>query len=289
VERSTFVKKARGSQGISEEDIRGTAASAGQVSPWFFRPAQQPGAEVRLFCFPYAGGGAHAFHGWQAGLAGTAELWLLSLPGRGSRWNEPPFTGLAPLARSITKSMQPLLNRPFAFFGHSMGALLGFELARELRRNYGAGPVHFFASGRTAPHLKTAGPALHNLPEAQFLEHVRNLNGTSDHVLGNKEMMDMMLPVLRADFAACETYSFTPEPPFNFPITVFCGADDPEAGFAGMEAWAAHTKSEFQAHLFPGNHFFLHTARDQVLRKISETLCRDRRYGQCALSGYRLD
>jgi medium-chain acyl-[acyl-carrier-protein] hydrolase len=185
---------------------------------------------------------------------------------------EKPFTRMLPLVQAIALSLRPYLNQPFAFFGHSMGGLVSFELARLLRQTYGCSPSHLFVSGRRAPQLPDSDAPIHALPDAEFLEELRRLNGTPDAVLQNGELMQLLLPTLRADFAVLETYAYTPAPRLDCPITVFGGLQDQEVCCGGLEAWREQTHAAFSLHMLPGDHFFLHTAQSLLLQSLHQAL-----------------
>lgn len=180
---------------------------------WVSWQSLNPQASLRLFCFPYAGGATLTFRTWPDSLPMALEVCPLELPGRGKRITSAPFTRLQLLVQAIAIALLPYLDKPFAFFGHSMGGLVSFELARLLRKNYGKVPVHLFVSGYRAPQVPDPDPPIHDLPEPEFLEELRRLNGTPEIVLENTELMQMLLPALRADFAVIETYAYTPESP----------------------------------------------------------------------------
>ncbi|HYO62016.1 MAG TPA: alpha/beta fold hydrolase [Pyrinomonadaceae bacterium] len=243
-------------------------------NPWVTIPRPEARADVRLFCFPYAGGGAYVFREWPEGLSASAELCLINLPGRGARLKEAPFTQLAPLVETLAGVLAPYLDRPFAFFGHSMGALIGFETARELRRRGAPAPSHLFVSGRNAPHVPADTEPLHDLPEPQLIEKLRYLDGTPREVLEHAELMQLMLPILRADFAVCETYRYAAEPPLACPISAFGGLQDHDITRENLQAWAAQTAAAFTLRMLQGGHFFIHTARPLLLGVIAQELQR---------------
>ncbi len=182
-------------------------------SAWVRFPKPNPQARLRLFCFPYAGGGAVSFRTWPLGLPDDVEICSVELPGRGTRLSERPFTRLSPLLQTMAPALLSLLDKPFAFFGHSMGGLVSFELTRLLRREYDLSPVHLFVSGRRAPQVQDLEPPLHTLPDPAFLEELRRLNGTPQAVLENVELRQVVLPILQADFAVIDTYEYTSEAP----------------------------------------------------------------------------
>jgi len=230
----------------------------------------RPHARIRLFCFPYAGGSSQIFRNWSDSLSQEIEVCLLQLPGRGNRIQEPAHTGLDALVQDIFEGIIPYLSKPFAFFGHSMGALVSFELARYLRRMQAPVPAQLFLSGRSAPQIPDADPPTYNLPEAEFIKAVRSLNGTPGEVLEHPELMRLMIPLLRADFSVCQTYSYVAESPLNCPITAFGGLEDNEVARESLEAWREHTTDDFKLRMLPGDHFFLHSQQAQLLRILSQ-------------------
>jgi medium-chain acyl-[acyl-carrier-protein] hydrolase len=196
----------------------------------------------------------------------------VQLPGRGSRLAEVPFQHLPDMIEALAGALSSLWDKPFAFFGHSMGALIGLELARWLRRERDIMPVHLFVSGRRAPQLPEPESPTYNLPEAEFVRRLRILNGTPQGVLEHPELMQLMIPLLRADFSVCETYEHKSEPPLNCPLTVFGGIEDTEVPYEQLEPWRELTSSAFAIRMFPGDHFFLHPAQEGILRIIDQQL-----------------
>lgn len=234
-----------------------------------FKP--NPSAGVRLFCFPYSGGMATLFRPWANTLPSFIEVYAAQLPGRGGRISEPPFTHLTPMVESIAEAIKPHLDKPFAFFGHSMGAVIGFELARLLRGEVGREPVHLFVSGRGAPQLKQSERHTFKLPDPEFIEEIRRLNGTPPEILEHAELMQLMLPLLRADFSVSQTYEYANGEPLGCPVTVFAGLGD-AATREQLERWRELTTSAFSLRMFPGDHFFLHSSQLDILRIISQQL-----------------
>src|SRR5262249_19831262 len=173
---------------------------------------------------------------------------------------------------AVATALLPPLGRPFAFFGHSMGALVSFELAQSLRRSHGLQPVCMFVSGRPAPHLPDREPAAHALPEPEFVERLRKMGGTPEEVLEHAELRELILPILRADFAVCETYTYDPADPLDCPISAFGGLEDPDVSRDDLDAWREHTRCSFQRRMFPGNHFFIHAAQQLVLHRVARDL-----------------
>ncbi len=239
---------------------------------WVICPQPNSQARLRLFCFPYAGAGASIFQTWSDRLPSEIELCAIQLPGRESRLRESPPTLLKPVIQTLLPLLKPYLDLPFALFGHSMGALLSFELIRQLRRQNYPLPVHLFVSGNNAPQLPDLKPPIHRLPDSQFIEKIKDFNGTPDEVLQDTKLMQQYLPALRADFAILETYFYANEPPLDCPITAFGGLEDPKVSQAELTAWGQQTKADFNLQMFAGNHFFLHSARQELLRAISTQL-----------------
>lgn len=239
---------------------------------WIICPRFNPQTNLRLFCFPYAGASTLTFRTWLGRLPLAVELCPIELPGRGTRLTEAAFTRMAPLVQAVAQALLPHLDKPFAFFGHSMGGLISFELAHLLRRKYDLSPSHIFVSGRRAPQVLAPDPPIHNLPEQAFLSELRRLKGTPEAVLANAELMQLLLPTLRADFAVLETYVYTPKPPLNCSITVFGGLQDSEVSCDHLEAWHEQTNASFSLQLLPGDHFFLHSAQSLLLQSLSRAL-----------------
>ena len=249
-----------------------TANVIAPTSNWLTCPKPNPRAKLRLFCFPYAGGRASVFRTWPDELPADIEFYAIELPSRGRRIKEPPITRIESLVRGIAGAIEPLLDKPFCFFGHSMGALTSFELARLLRREGRPQPSHLFVSGATAPQIPDAHPVRFDLPEPEFVEVLRRLNGTPREVLENDELLQLMLPTLRADFELLQMYEYVEESPFSFPITAFGGLQDREVSRQDLEGWRAQTSASFVLRNLPGDHFFLHSDRARLLWAISQEL-----------------
>lgn len=240
-------------------------------NPWVVRWQPNHKATLRLFCFPYAGGSASMYRTWGNSLPSHVEVCAIQLPGRGARMAETPMTSLPDILRELSQAIRPYLDLPFAFFGHSMGAMLSFELARVLRKESGVRPAHLFVSGCRALQLRDTDRQTYNLPEAEFIEELRHLGGTPAEVLAHPELLGLILPLLRADFEVCQTYKYTTDAPLASPITAFGGTED-KTGRAEIEAWREQTTASFTLKMFPGDHFFLHGAEAKILELIAHTL-----------------
>lgn len=242
-----------------------------QASPWVKLPPRGRG-RVCLFCFPYAGGGNAAYLPWVHAISPEIEICPVQLPGREERMSEPPFTRLQPLVEAAAGALAPYLDTPFAFFGHSLGAMIGFELTRHLRREGLPLPLHLFVSGFPAPQLPPVQPPLHELPEEEFLAALTRLNGTPTSVLEDADLMRLLVPLLRADFAVYETYMYLPEAPLDLPLSVYGGLRDTRAPRQALEEWHTQTTGRSTLRMYDGDHFFLHAKRAVLLQGIHQDL-----------------
>lgn len=240
---------------------------------WLYWPAPRRPAAARLFCFPHAGVGASVYRQWPHGLPVELEVCALQLPGRGHRLSEPPVATIRALVEAIVSAMAPQLDRPFAFFGHSMGAVLAFEVARALRLKGLPQPSRLIVSGRRGPHTPEPSPPLRHLSDAEFVAEInRRYGGIPAEILENDDVLALLLPCLRADIAALETHRPEPEPPLPCPISAFGGSDDPQTPRAQLDAWGAETTGGFEVRIFPGGHFYLEAQRPAVLAHVSAML-----------------
>jgi medium-chain acyl-[acyl-carrier-protein] hydrolase len=245
---------------------------AGFRSQWAVRAHPRHHAAVRLLCFPYAGAGASLFLGWSNLLPAWIDVWAVQLPGRENRVREAPYVSVPELVPVLGQSLLDCTDMPFAFFGHSLGALLAFEVCRFFRNEVGREPVQLLVSGHAGPQLPYLAPHIHGLADAELVQELRRYQATPEAVLQNPELLAMVLPVMRADFALLETYSYDARPPFSFPITAFAGLQDPEVGPPMVEAWQQQTVGTFRLVTLPGGHFFLQTAREALLRIVAADL-----------------
>lgn len=244
------------------------------ASPWFsVVPAGASSPALRLYCFPYAGAGHTVFQHWRTRLADDIELALVKLPGRGGRFGEPQARSLAELADCLAAEIARAsgAGRPFALFGHSMGALLAFETARALRR-FGLSPAHLLVSGRTAPAAHGWRERLSDLPDAAFLEVIRGMNGLPQELLDNGEWLELFLPIIRADFALCEDHRYRQEAPLDCPIDVLAGRNDASVPLPLLDGWSEETRRGCRTRLFPGGHFFLFERQAEFLAVLQDRL-----------------
>ncbi|HXR64805.1 MAG TPA: alpha/beta fold hydrolase [Ktedonobacteraceae bacterium] len=240
---------------------------------WLQYWQRSPKARIRLFCFPYAGGSASIFRTWHQHLPQEVEVCPVQLPGREGRLSDRPFSDLHLLIDELVIALSPFLDMPYAFFGHSMGALVSFELTRYLQRVRSHPlPAHLFVSGRRAPQIPGSDPPTSSRSDADFIEELRRLKGTPELVLQNKELLTLLLPILRADFQLCETYTYRDDDPLRCSITAFGGLYDTEVPSPMIAAWREQTSLAFKHRFFDGDHFFLHKEQKALLTAIAQDI-----------------
>lgn len=241
---------------------------------WIVPVRPDAAARFRLFCFPYAGVGAAAFRAWGSSLPEGVEVCAVRFPGRESRIGEPACRRMTALIDGLGPAIEPWLDRPFAFYGHSMGALVAFELTRWLRQAGAPRPSRLLLAAFRAPQLPNPHIKIYHLPD-EVLKVVLRTDGTPQRILDNDELMQAMLPTLRADFELCDTYEYRPAAPAGIPMTVFGGTGDERVSLTDLDGWAVHTSSSCEFVHVPGGHFFLHSAQDLVVIAITRNLRRD--------------
>jgi len=246
-----------------------TSASS---SRWLWHPRHNPSAALRVFCLPFAGGSARSYGPLATALGDRTDVCAIEYPGRGSRFGEPLLRSLDALVAQLGPQLLPWMGGPFALLGYSMGAHVAFELARWLRRHGGPSPTRLLVAAARAPHLADPRPPTYALPEAAFIAELRALNGTPSEVLAHPELMELLLPILRADTEVIQTHRYRDEPPLDVPITAFGGTRDPLASTAEQEAWGAQTTAGFELHLFSGDHFFMQGAQAPFHAAVARTL-----------------
>lgn len=243
-----------------------------QPNPWVVISKPRPEASLRLFCFPFAGGGASVFRLWADHFPPSVEVCAVQPPGRENRLSEPRFTSAASLASALAPALAPLLDKPYALFGHSMGSVAAFQFAHHQQASGSKAPVHLFLSGRRAPHVPKTGKLVHTMTRSELLAYLRNMGGTPEAVLNSEELMDLMLPCVRDDFQIADELALTGATPLPLPIAAFCGTSDGEASPDAVAEWNAHTTAAFDIQSFAGGHFFLNTHRAELCRSIAQRL-----------------
>ena len=245
------------------------------LSPWFPVTAERTDATLRLICFPYAGGTPSTYRGWEPAVGDHVQVVPLLLPGRSLRLRERPYISMEPLAADVATALtEHGLTGRYAMFGHSMGALLAYEVACVLRERGEPEPRHLFVSGSKAPHLH-GDRADHRLPDEALLRTVRDLGGLGGGEAIGGAYLERRLPVLRADLSVCENYRWRPRRPLACPMTAFSATDDPIATPVQVEAWREYTSGSLLRRHLPGDHFYLTgTSRPRLLRELCGELAR---------------
>jgi medium-chain acyl-[acyl-carrier-protein] hydrolase len=227
------------------------------MSSWIVYSQPRPSANLRLFSFSHAGGGSAAFRGWADRLGDEIELGYVQLPGRESRLREKPFVSMAELIPRLVDAITAHLDRAYAFYGHSLGAKIAFEVVRELRRRGANWPAHLFVAACPAPQVPWPHPLTHCLDTPQFLDETqRRYGGIPQQVIDDKELCALLLPALRADVTMIETYTYTAEAPLDGGITVFGGLKDRMVEESSLASWRAQTRGGFRLQMACGDHFF---------------------------------
>lgn len=237
---------------------------------WFPAAGRVSGARLRLFCFPYAGGGAGVFRNWQRLMPAGLAVVPARLPGRESRADERPIGEIGELIEAVAEAIEPLLDQPFAFFGHSMGAMVSFELARALRRRKLPMPGALLVAGARAPQLRKQRIVGPEPSDEEFLREIRRLEGVPQEILENEELLRHVLPALKADSRLGRRYVYEDEPPLEIPIRAYAGTGDARLPREVIEAWKEQTTVSFALREFPGGHFFLHTAEAELVQAVLE-------------------
>lgn len=234
------------------------------ANPWLIR---SPGSQrrFRLYCFSYAGGSVTSYLPWQAALGPAIEVCAVQLPGRGPRLAEPPIRSLPLLVETLAHLVPQQDDLPFAFFGHSLGGLAAFELARYCQRHHLPMPEHLFVSASNAPQYRPPSRRLHELDDANLIAALKEYNGTPPAALEDRELMDLLLPAIRADFALVEDYRYHPGPPLDISITVLAGKYDKHVLSKRLCRWQEETTEACSLHWFEGDHFFIHSRQRAVL------------------------
>lgn len=239
---------------------------------WLSCPSPNPAASQRLICFPYAGGNASTYFQWHLWLHPDIELWIVQMPGRTNRFHETPIRDMEFLVECLRRAVRPLLDKPFSFFGHSLGSRVAFALLDKLATEQSRLPSHFFASASAAPHLTRQRTPTINFTDAEFLQMLQQLGGTPPLLLQHAELMELALPMLRADFNLAETYRYLKQQRFPVNITIFCGQDDQDVCLKDAMAWRVLFTGEDSLHLIHGNHFYVDKTPKPVIQVINEVM-----------------
>ena len=240
------------------------------IEPWLLDSLDS--STTRLFCFPFAGGAASIYRDWHRFLPPHVRPIPVLLPGRENRWSEPAYSELHPLIAALSTVLSAVVRQPYALFGHSMGALIAFEMARTLTRTGCAAPNRLFVSGCRAPHMPDRDKPMAACPDREFLAELKRLNGIPAEVMENVELMQLLLPMLRADFHLFEAYEYRREQPLECPISAFAGDADRKTPPDDVMAWRLHTRDRFVGRVLGGDHFFLKSSKADLLQGIADDL-----------------
>lgn len=242
----------------------------GNRNAWLLCPRPNPQARIRLFCFPCAGKGASLFRTWAQSLPPWVEVCGVQYPGREQRLREAPFTRVSSLVEAAAWGLHSCIDRPYVVFGHSVGALAGFEWVRQLRRLGLREPAHLVVAARRAPHRRERWEPIAHLPQADFIGAVRRrYDGIPPELLQVPELLDLLAPTLRADMQLLETYAYKEEASLVCPITCFWGREDNETDWDDLEGWRQHTAAAFSVQMFPGGHFFVQNAQAELMTALA--------------------
>jgi len=239
-------------------------------SPWLTALNTVASPRAIVVCLPFGGGSASAYRPWAARFPANVQLCAVDLPGRAARFAEPLLTHAERIVAGLLGL--PDLPVPFVLFGHSLGALLAYEWASHLQQAGRPAPTHLVVSGRTAPQMMRTPAPIHGLDNGDFLAEVRRYQGLPDEVLAQQELIDLFLPILRADFTITETYRHAPRPALRIPLLILGGEHDPMVAPAELSHWLALTTAPSRIETFPGSHFYLNQHRDALVDRLVSLL-----------------
>ncbi|WP_444997363.1 thioesterase II family protein [Aliikangiella sp. IMCC44359] len=242
-------------------------------SKWFVTPKPNGRAKLRLFCFPYAAGNAATYVPWQEYLPEWVELVAIQPPGRANRIEEQGLMSMEAMVSSLCEAIEPLLDRPYMIFGHSLGSRVGFEFALEVKRRGWREPEHFIASGSNAPHICREHKKIHHLEDKEFVEGLKRFDGPTEVIAENKKLLELFMPMLRADFSVADTYFRTTEEKLDCHFSIYGGKKDTDAPQEQLDTWIHHfSVPVFAIEVFEGDHFFIENNQAAVLNKVVETI-----------------
>jgi medium-chain acyl-[acyl-carrier-protein] hydrolase len=247
-------------------------SSPDDAERWIERRVGRAPPQFRLFCFPYAGGGASVFRDWAGELPLRVEVCAIQLPGREWRYPEPSLRRVDEVIASLLPVLKPYLDIPFAIFGHSMGAVLAYEMTRAILRAAGREPRVLFVSAHRAPYLPLRRRHWHGLPRDELIAEVKALNGTRAEVFEHEDLVELVLPMLRSDLELVETYQAGPPSVLSCPVIAIGGSRDPETLPEELAGWRSVTAGPFKSIVLQGDHFFINSARESLLRALHEEL-----------------
>ncbi|NQY37922.1 MAG: thioesterase [Alteromonadaceae bacterium] len=238
---------------------------------WILRPSGKPAqhADLRLICFPYAGGNASTYMSWFKWLPENIEILAIQPPGRSTRIFERAHSNMEQLVNDLLMNISESLDRPYILFGHSLGSRVAFELMTQCKKRGLRMPLQFIASGSRGPHILPRKTSIYQLPDKEFIEGLKDINGTPKAVLENSELMELCLPLLRADFELADTYACRENNIFDCPISVFSGKADTEITHEDLISWGNYFSGSVDLQMFPGDHFFIESNKNLVVNKVN--------------------
>lgn len=245
--------------------------SMSEASSWFIIPQPNTEATHRLFCFHYAGGNGQIFYPWVKELDPSIELVAIQLPGHGTRFNEPLATSMDSIVDSLGEQIVDYLDKPYTFFGHSLGGLMAYALTHWLQKKFLPLPDCLYVSGKRPPHIAKEKMISH-LPDAIFLEEATKYNGVPSDILQNQEFLDVWLPILRADFQVLETYISPQDYSLSCDLVGLGGLDDIMVPPSSVKMWSPYTSGAFSSFFYPGNHFYINTEYAQIIKLILQKI-----------------
>lgn len=239
-------------------------------SPLIYIPRPSANAKIRLVCFPYAGGGSAIYTPWIDKLPQEVELALIQLPGRGARFGQQPYQTINTMVEDVVEELGKLPPKNLFFYGHSMGARVAYEVTLMLHREKCPLPIHIVAAGSMAPRIPRKAKNSYNLTDNEFIEHLMELKGTPEEVLANRDLMELLLPTLRADFKIVETYINNSTVVIPTKLSVFAGKQDLTVELAELEPWFDVFQENDGISWFAGGHFFINENSHDVLTVLSK-------------------
>jgi medium-chain acyl-[acyl-carrier-protein] hydrolase len=245
------------------------------MSNWFIPFKYNKNSYIRLFCFHYGGGSASAYREWAKDIVDHVDLVAIQLPGRESRFSEPLLDNVLDIVNKLSLDFQDYLDKPYIFFGHSIGALIAFEFTRTLRKKGMPQPKHLIISGTKAPQVQLKRAPIHHLPDSELTEKIREYNGIPSYILEDKELMAIFLPIIRSDFCISEAYKYNSEEPLTCPITALGGLSDDTFDSRDLLKWQEQTSSSFEHELLPGDHFFIKSSYQEVINIVNKVLYKE--------------
>jgi medium-chain acyl-[acyl-carrier-protein] hydrolase len=252
-------------------------------SKWLVRSGVNKNVDFRLFCFSYAGGNAATFRRWHNKFTDNVEVVSIQLPGRANRFGEPVITEMEPLVDQVLNAVSGCLDKPYALFGHSLGSRIAFQLAVECSKNGLRMPCHFIASASRSPDLPIGIGDIYKLPDEEFLTEMGKLNGTPLSILKNKELMQMLLPQLKADFCLAYEYQYADDIKLDIPVSVFGGEEDTDIAYSQLQSWDKYFVTPPDITMFEGGHFFIEDENSGIVDKVN-LIINDAMRGLCTKS-----